>query len=219
MGLSIEVGSLVELELDEEDGETDELEGTAGELHRVRALLQKQGLPTWDEPKASSDALPESHVDGFPYEFLHCLRRAYAWAVERPGVPLTPLEEDGLSGQDEVLVENVAMRMDSHLLCHSDAEGYYVPVDFPEPLGGSGKVQMPGGVLGSSQALLRELQRVAPLLGIVLSKDGTLSEDAAERLSEEADSEGPFYREQVAWLALYEAVQFSLAHQSAIVFR
>jgi hypothetical protein len=55
----------------------------------------------------------------------------------------------------------------SHLLCHSDAGGYYVPVDFGDPLFLPEEAEVRGaGMVGSSQGLLAELAGIASPLGI-----------------------------------------------------
>jgi hypothetical protein len=119
----------------------------------------------------------------------------------------------------------------SHLLCHSDAEGFYVPVDFKDVLfdGDSceedddeddveeGEAGLPGGMLGSSCRLLEELVFVAPALGIHLD-NGKLSDEEAERIDALIEEDGGLYREYVSWLLLYESARLSIAHKTAIVF-
>ncbi|NHZ82768.1 hypothetical protein F2P44_26325 [Massilia sp. CCM 8695] len=105
-------------------------------------------------------------------------------------------------------------RLKSHLVCHSDAEGFYVPVAFGDP---AFHAELPGGILGSSYRLLEELIVVAPAIGVELV-NRALTDGEAARISQLASSEHGLYRELCAWLALYEAARLSIEHKTAIVF-
>ena len=101
-------------------------------------------------------------VAGFDYDALHFLRRAYLLQV--CGLPVTPVDE--LGGDYEQLLEMFeATAKQSHLVWHYDHAGAYVPVDFLQPLSND-ELLAGGGPLGSAQSLLRELEFVAPSLGI-----------------------------------------------------
>jgi hypothetical protein len=109
------------------------------------------------------------------------------------------------------------MRMRSHLLCHSDAEGFYFPIDFDDVIfdeDGS----LPGGMLGSTQRLMQELITLAPYLGIKL-QNGELSDSAAARLNEGSEAAGPLWIEKCVWLSIFEAARLSLKHKAAIWFK
>lgn len=106
--------------------------------------------------------------------------------------------------------------LSSHLLCHSDCEGFYVPIDFSEPIFADEK-DIPGGMLGSSHGLMRELIAVAPYLNISLSGD-ELMDSEAERINESVESEGPFWIEKAVWISLYEAARLSIEYRTAICF-
>lgn len=215
MGLSISVGVLADLKRNDSEG----AERIRDEFEKVQRLLREAGHAGWQEPEDLEDLRLRPHVGSFPYSFLHVLRRAYAWAVRRPDTPLEPAAPDAPTAEDDQLIESEAMMMESHLLCHSDSEGFYVPVDLPEPLfdvGGSG---VTGGMVGSSQGLMRELERMAPLLGIRLGPAGALSDEEARRVYEEGTDEGhPFWREKLVWLTLYECARASVAHRAALCF-
>ena len=101
------------------------------------------------------------------------------------------------------------------MLCHSDAEGFYVPIDFPEVLIDE---RIAGAYLGSSVRLAHELVLVAPALEIELDRDGTLTPQEAQRLYALTEKEDGLFRELTGWLDLYEAARLSLAQKSAIVF-
>ncbi len=107
-------------------------------------------------PGLSGDVAP---VAGFDYDALHFLRRAYLLRI--CGLEVTPVDE--LGGDYEQLLEMFdATAQQSHLVWHYDHAGAYVPVDFPAPLSND-ELLAGGGPLGSSQALLRELEFVAPV--------------------------------------------------------
>jgi hypothetical protein len=103
---------------------------------------------------------------------------------------------------------------DSHLINHADNEGFYVPQDFPVPLVAE-EGQVRGDIIGSSYALLRELQEVAPVIGIILD-GGELADETADLLA--AEAEHPFATERMVWFTLFEAARQSIAQQSAITF-
>ena len=115
--------------------------------------------------------------------------------------------------EHDSVVDDAGSMLDSHLLVHSDAEGYYVPIDFGDPIFDD---ELPGSMLGSSQALLRELVDVAPHIGIDLV-DGRPTPECTARLRAIVDS-GPVWREQVVWDTLFEAATLSVAHRTLIVF-
>lgn len=101
-------------------------------------------------------------VAGFDYDALHFLRRAHL--LQLCGLPVTPVGE--LGGDYEQLLEMFeSTAQQSHLVWHYDHAGAYVPLDFPAPLSND-ELLAGGGPLGSSHALLRELEQVAPAIGI-----------------------------------------------------
>ena len=190
MGLAISVGML------------DEDEAYREMFDELAASLAQAGIAGYREPERVPDTM-RAHCDSFPYSFLHYLRRCYA--LLREGKPITVAAD-----ADDDLVEELSIDSSSHLLCHSDAEGYYVPVDFDEPLFSDEES------IGSSQRLLAELREVGPHIGVKLEADGTLSDAEAARLAGYDD--GPFWREITVWLTLHEACVASIAHGTAIVF-
>jgi hypothetical protein len=131
---------------------------------------------------------------------------------------VTPADDDDALAQADRFVDDAGSMMSSHLLCHADNEGYYVPlaldapvfIDVDDPLAGA-------GMIGSSQGLLDELRRVAPAIGIALEADGSLSDAEAARIFAVRDG-APFWREQIVWLSLHEACVASIASGAAIVF-
>ncbi|MEU0558087.1 hypothetical protein [Dactylosporangium sp. NPDC006015] len=204
MGLAVTVGNPC-IGYDEE-GEEHYRRQFAG----LAAALAAEGH-AWTPPDgAPPTGLARPYVGSFPYSCLHYLRRAYALHVE--GQPVTPVVDGDLKDADG-FVDDAASMLDSHLLCHSDCEGFYVPVPIADPVfldEGPG-----GGMVGSSHGLLDELRRVAPRIGVRLDEDGSLSDAEADRLGAEGD---PFETEQMVWLTLHEACRVSIASGHPIVF-
>jgi hypothetical protein len=176
---------------------------------KLSGVLEKNGLGRHEEPEALPPWEARS-VGSFPYSFLHYLRRAYACVLE--GAPMRTGE---LTDEDDEFIAEVTVSvMDSHLLSHSDCEGFYVPQSFDGPLCDD---ELPGSFAGSSQRLLAELVRVAPALGIRCEGDA-LAPGEEERLAEVEEESDPLWREKIVWFALYEAARFSVAHGTLIVF-
>ncbi|MEU3602100.1 hypothetical protein ABZ714_25795 [Streptomyces sp. NPDC006798] len=193
----------------------------AEELAVYDQALTAAGLPTVPVfaymPGLSGDVAP---VAAFDYDALHFLRRAYL--LQLCGLAVTPVDE--LGGDYEQLLEMfepTAQR--SHLVWHYDHAGAYVPVDFAAPLSNDELLEG-GGPLGSTQGLLRELEYVAPAIGIHPANPpappraperGTAPEESAAPV---AYDDGPFARERHVWLGLHAAATRSLAQGSMIVF-
>jgi hypothetical protein len=139
------------------------------------------------------------------------LARAVAYARNAPK-QFTPV--DGDPKDDPHLEREFTVDMDSHVICHSDVEGFYVPIDFRHPIFDD---HIWGGWLGSSQRALAELVRTAPLLEIPLRK-GKLSDKEAKLIAEEKDRAHPCWRERRVWLKFFEAARHSIDFGTAISF-
>ncbi|MFF9572271.1 hypothetical protein [Streptomyces sp. NPDC014685] len=168
-------------------------------------------------PGLTGDVAP---VAGFDYEALHFLRRAHL--LQLSGLAVTPVDE--LGGDYEQLLEMFeATAQQSHLVWHYDHAGAYVPLDFATPLSNDDLLQG-GGPLGSSHGLLRELQYMAPSIGIDPANPpaAPLPPIAPTALEERADpvpyDTSPFARERHVWLGLHAAATRSLAQGSMIIF-
>jgi hypothetical protein len=172
----------------------------AEELALYDKALGEAGLPPVPVyaymPGLSGDVAP---VAGFDYDALHFLRRAYLLQM----------------------CETNAQQ--SHLVWHYDHAGAYVPVDFPHPLAND-ELLAGGGPLGSSQTLLRELEFVAPSIGIDPANPPAAPQPpmAPTELEEPAApapyDASPFARERHVWLGLHAAATRSLAQGSMIIF-
>jgi hypothetical protein len=194
----------------------------AEEIASYDKALTEAGLPPVPVynymPGLSGEVAP---VAGFDYEALHFLRRAHI--LQLCGLEVTPVDE--LGGDYEQLLEMFESTVQqSHLVWHYDHAGAYVPLDFPVPLATDELIDG-GGPLGSSHGLLRELEAVAPYLGLdpAAPPPAPQSPSRPTGLEEPAETpvaygEGPFAQERHVWLGLHAAATRSLAQGSMIVF-
>jgi hypothetical protein len=116
------------------------------------------------------------------YAALHVLR-GLAVAYDELGESVRNLSEDELESaiDDFYLSEQDTPTRFRHLIDHSDAEGYYVPLEIGEPVGieyepartdDDSEAEAETVSIGSSLALLRELNELQAVLGL----DGDLGE-------------------------------------------
>jgi len=126
LGLSVTVGDLAQLiasgELD-----ADVLQEIRAEYDALSAMLVEQGLGPHIEPEQLDEWPYRGQTLGFPYSSIHYLRRARAY--QRAGLELVPAESD--AADDPILQGEYARPLSSsHLICHADDQGFYVPKDF-----------------------------------------------------------------------------------------
>lgn len=209
MGLAIEVGLYADL-LSENPKAAESLAKTFNTLNDV---LKENGIEAFNETKELNELQNRSKCNSFPYSFLHYLRRFFAYTVSNPDWVPTLVKDYQDPASDEVYQEEMLMFY-SHLLCHSDCEGFYLPIKFDEVIFDD---RIPGAVLGSSYKLIKELEQIAPKLDIELPNN-MLSKKEAEKINNLAESEEGFFREYSAWIALYEAARLSIENKTAISF-
>jgi hypothetical protein len=186
-------------------------------LQHVNRTLAENDLPLHEEPESLPEFPYRGQLISFPYEWLFRLQRAVAFARRAPG-EFRPLEYGADPAKDRRLQDEWNTYIDSHLICHSYSEGFYVPIDFGHPLVDSRKEDgLPGLILGSSVRGLAELMRTAPLLSIPL-KAGVLTDENAKVLAEEPDEAHPYWIERKAWFALFEPFRHSVEYKCAVVF-
>ena len=205
MGLAISVG-LLDFVAGDEEG----VEFYRGELERINALLIANGASAHVEPEAVDHPNYRGFVSSFPYSFIHYLRRAIAYHAV--GETLTEVPKGGDAADDPILAEEYYM-LSSHIICHSDCDGYYVPIEFSEPIFDPES----NLTLGSSIAMVEELIAVAPSLGIDIV-DRALSDDEAKKLAEANDDSAPFYREKIVWFTLWELANVSVQQNATLIF-
>jgi hypothetical protein len=206
MGLSISVGFLYDQARNDAEG----YEYHRRAFARLSGALAEKGI-TWSEPEISDPPSPHRFSTALPYGCLTQLRRAYVLAGR--GEPVTPAgSTDALQYKRDLgKVEDETSMLASHLLCHSDSAGYYVPVEFDDPLFLPRQAGVDGGgIVGSTQRLLKELVGMAPAIDLDLYDDRTLSN--------EFDDDDPFGSEKITWLMLYSACLAGIEGGHAIVF-
>lgn len=181
------------------------------EFGPVNALLRANGLPEHSETVVDESELVEFEMGG--YSSLHHLRRIAAH-LDAGGPLPEPGGED--APDDPVLLaayERPAGGRFTHLIHHSDAEGFYLPIDFPLPLNGD----VVGGTVGSSVALRRELRELAQVLGI---PDGIDPE--GDELWDATETPGEGWRrygiESFVCVRLLAAAEASVARGAALAF-
>ncbi|VEP13175.1 conserved hypothetical protein [Hyella patelloides LEGE 07179] len=229
MGLAVAVGRLADLNVHDPEG----AEWLRESLSKVNEVLAEKGLPQHKEPEQLPSMQSRTAIATYSYSFLHHLRRFYARATNAPDWIPTPTPEGEDPAQDPVLDEEMYM-MSSHLLCHSDCEGFYLPIKFDEVIvdreGWRGDLAISnrgvdeknqgrvfGGLLGSSYRLMDKLLSITPKLGIELDR-GRLTDAQAQRIDEDSQSNKGLWIEKTVWLSLFEAARLSIEFKTAICF-
>jgi hypothetical protein len=223
MGLNVVVGALIDLH------DPEGVDNLRAEFAAVNEALHEAGLPEHDEPeRADWDPVD---FDMWGHGGLHYLRRAAAHLdregeLPEPGttesVDNDPVMEryydratSALRGLLQAFGPKKKGRFD-HLMLHSDAEGFYVPITFGDVLVSE---KVAGDLIGSSQALLDELTRVARALGLPPDLDPA-SDEAFEAAENQGSGEGwkAYGVEWLTCLQLLAAARASVERQAAIVF-
>lgn len=213
MGLAIGVGMLPRLLETNPDG----AERLTRDMARINTFLANAGLPTHEEPESFEEEFSSrASLTSFPYSWLHYLRRFSAHVMRDPRWVPYPIEP-GEDPADDPVLRQMYRALSSHLLCHSDSEGYYLPLDFQELLLDPTHEKLPGGVVGSSYRLRDDLLLLTDPLEIPVV-DGDLSDTAAQEIAAQRPTGAPFAVERLVWLALFEAARLSIKHKTAILF-
>ena len=231
MGLDLLVGVRAVLEDEDEDA----IGEFAAELAVINEALLLAGLPRHEEPSAEPGE--EFSCQMFGYRGLHDLRRLalHLAAGDEP----TPIGRTGVATDDPLVRsayehlpieprdegiylvnEHAAPGPFDHLLYHSDANGFYVPIDFPRVI-----VRAMGEFaldveFGSSVALARECRAIGDWLGI----PPDLGYDAERfwRAADDPPTVGPrwerFGIETYGCRCLLEAAERSIERGMLLVF-
>lgn len=213
MSLALGVGSLAAQLEDGEDRE--EVQWLRRDLKRLNKFLVKNGLPEHHEPETLPKFRYRGSLISFPYSYTHHLRRAVAYSRHAPE-KFAKLDRSQNPARDPLIIDELSIYLNCHLICHADNEGYYVPIDFPEPLFADPEDKIPGNLLGSSQRLLVELIAAAPFLDIRLDANGGLSDEEAEKLKDETTHH--YGLERLVWFAYYETAWDSVKYNTVISF-
>jgi hypothetical protein len=141
------------------------------EFEILNKVLRAEGVCEHVEPEELADIF----TCDMSHHAVHCLRRVAAYlALGKPIPP--PCRGDAT--EDPILRLDYwdQLRKDErlkyqHLIDHSDAEGFYVPVDFERPLDTS-SVVADGLLFGSTQRLRAECMDLAHTLDMLLAMHG-----------------------------------------------
>jgi hypothetical protein len=230
MGLSLEVGILADLKANDADG----FEFHKAALERLNPFLKSHGLPYHNEPH-NCEVWSGQMIS---YSGLHDVRRIAAYLDA--GRPLPP-PSDQESSNDPCLEGYFALverrqlgifrrlfgaapayrREFDHLILHSDAEGYYLPIDFSDVLFPPADLEIPGGgIVGSAPRLLAELDRLALALAIPsrLTADSEELWEAGDAPASDGDLWKRFGRESLGCVTLREGCRRAIAEGAALVF-
>jgi hypothetical protein len=210
----------------EEDPEY--LEYFDGQVESVNKVLDAFGLPEYQEPFDIEEE-QTFECDMLGYSGLHYLRRLAAHLALKGELPPPgdetasddPVLNDYYRIFDASFTQGKAAEIPfQHLIVHSDAEGFYVPVEFDEVIIPDASLEIAGGMIGSSHALLRECTELA--LALEIPEDLSLDDgafDAAFDAQGEGDAKWERYRvESYTCLALIDACEASIETGAAVVF-
>jgi hypothetical protein len=125
----------------------------------------------------------EGHRVG-TYSDLHFLRGLAVLVEQDSDMSATTQEELEAAAEAFYKREDQSTRFE-HLLQHADDSGYYVPFEFPKGMWVEGTIEEDEVQIsiGSSQALLRELDALGPVIGLA----GDLGDLGEEELIEQAE--------------------------------
>jgi hypothetical protein len=224
MGLVLCVG--IPPEVRESDPEYVEYFGR--QMEAVNDVLESYGLPGHAEPFDIEDERT-FECEMYGYSGLHYLRRLAAHLALRGELP-APGDEAAASDSvledyykifDASFAQGKAAGMPfQHLIVHGDAEGYYLPVEFEEVIIPDASLEIAGGMLGSSHALLRECRELARVLE--LPADLSPEDEAVwEAVESQGEGEAKWERygvESYTCLALIKACETSVETGAAVVF-
>ncbi|HEX7955760.1 MAG TPA: hypothetical protein VF508_02400 [Pyrinomonadaceae bacterium] len=224
VGLTICVG--LPKEVQEED--PDYLEYFDGQVEAINGVLDSFGLPEYQEPFDIEDERTYE-CEMYGYAGLHYLRRLAAHLALRGELP-PPGDED--AEKDPVLADyykifdaafaqgKAAELPFQHLIVHSDAEGYYLPVEFEAVIIPDASLEIAGGMIGSAHALLRECRELARALE--LPEDLAADDEALWEAPEtQGEGEAKWQRygvESFTCLRLIRACEASVETGAAVVF-
>lgn len=224
MGLALCVGVPSEIR----DSDPEYIAYFEQQVEAINGVLESFDLPPHHEPFDVEDERT-FECDMIGYSGLHYLRRIAAHLAL--GKELPPPGDDGaasdsvLSDYYKIFDANFARGQATgipfqHLIVHGDAEGYYLPVEFDDVIIPDASLEIAGGMLGSSHALLRECKELAQALELPedLSLEGEAVWEATESQGEGNEKWERYGIESYTCLALLKACEASIETGAAIVF-
>ena len=167
MGLGLEVGILADLKDADEEGYAAYVDA----FEKLRIVLRSAGLEEHVEPDDMDDIF---FCDMLSTSGIHYLRRIAAHlALGRP----TPAPGNRETYRNAALNEEYYDSFDAgkdmkyqHLMVHSDAEGFYVPIDFKRVIT-TPSLRLSGGWVGSTQRVQAECAELAGQHSMPLDMD------------------------------------------------
>ncbi|WP_157522439.1 hypothetical protein [Mitsuaria sp. 7] len=183
--------------------------------------LVAAGLAPHDEPRGlGPDGAFSCAMSG--YSGLHHLRRLAAYIGEGIPVPSAGIDDPAADPVLEGYYDLLAPEFE-HLLMHSDATGFYVPVKLDEVVFVEEEIDeenVLGGMIGSSVNLLEECLRLAQWLELPTDLDHE-SDEVWDAMGD-PPAEGPkwkvFGKESFHCIRLIRACQASIRTGAAVVF-
>lgn len=213
MGLIVYVGYLAEMAIFDSEAYEDEKKN----ISLINELLEKKDLPQINEPEDLYPMIyPFQAVNSFPYGYLSKLCCFAAYSFYEKGWNPTPAKENWRDIEDSFWERFYPQWEKSHLINHSDCEGYYLPIQFTKVIINYGKYKILAPPLGSSYKLLDELRELAPNLGIKLNNGSLPTIEELNHLIDKNDD--PFLGEKIAWIALFQCAELSIKHKALIRF-
>ncbi len=212
MGLALQLGMLNSLK----GSDPERYQHYRQVFSAVNAVLARHQLPVWQEPETFTTSF---NLIG--YTNLHYLRRiaVYRWKgaqIPEPGTDENIRNEDPLLEEYYMMMGAGGAADVRHLMCHSDSEGVYVPIDFLDPIYCSDIDQVPGDIICSSHRLKSECELLADYIELPLE---TEPEDAFDALESPPTQKWHRYgKESFACLSLWRAASLSIQYSTAIVF-
>jgi hypothetical protein len=218
MGLTVCVGISAD---DFSGGLKDKYEA---DFRLINRILKDAGYPAHKERLPASEGCWALGIGS--YGSLHFLRR-FAAGIALNGKAPEPLRQNAQASAAPEIEAYRERRKNGelgpvydHLMFHSDAEGYYVPVDFPEVLNPTGAVYITGGALGSSVRLGQECETLAGHLGLPAT-DFDLDDDDEWKRLKKATPGAVWHKypiEAFVCATLRLACEESVRRRAAIVF-
>jgi hypothetical protein len=224
LGLSLSVGVLADLLVNDEEG----ARWFEEDIVKLNTLLVANGLKPHAEPRALAERSGFSCAM-WGYSGLHTLRRVAIHLAPRKTLlgrregKLPPPSADEATEDPllKAIYESATAYKTApfpHLIIHGDAEGFYVPQDFPSVLVSD---TAPGGCVGSVQRLRAECEVLAKALGLPAGLDPDSDEvtDAAEAQDLNAAGWKAYGVETYSCLQLMAACEASMKTGALLVFQ
>ena len=201
-----------------------EIERYQKDFRAINKLLKAAGVSSHKEKPAGAEYYWQA---GMGYSSIHFLRR-FAAALAVNGDLPEPLKRSAKASSAPELQTYSQQREKSkfkgaydHLVCHSDADGYYVPVDFSQVLNTDQSVSLTGGYLGSSVRLQHECQTLAKHLELPEELDFDTDDDDEWKQLKKATRGAAWHQypiEAFVCVVLLQACEWSIKQRAAIEF-